>query len=206
MTRKDQADHPNVPSVDQDDRRVPINLRQSDPTAVEMLISTRVRKSAFWHLSMEAGAWRATIYNRCYHPRGYRKPEDGGTMAEYDALVNRVTMWNVGVERQIRVQGPDAEAFSNYVITRDAAKIAPMAAKYCILCNEAGCRPFYTNCRYFGRTQIYSTNCGNCLPQGKLGAHSERSCLEPRVKKSYHASPDDDTSSITSFLAKFPKN
>ena len=76
----------------------------------------------------------------------------------------------------------------------------------CILCNEAGCRPFYTNCRYFGRTQIYSTNCGNCLAQGKLGAHSERSCLEPRVKKSYHASPDDDRSSITSFLAKFPKN
>ena len=77
---------------------------------------------------------------------------------------------------------------------------------HCILCNEAGCRPFYTNCRYFGRTQIYSTNCGNCLAQGKLGAHSERSCLEPRVKKGYHASPDDDRSSITSFLAKFPKN
>ena len=78
---------------------------------------------------------------------------------------------------------------------------------HCILCNEAGCRPFYTNCRYFGRTQIYSTNCGNCLAQGKLGAHSERSCLEPRVKKGYHASPDDDDrSSIASFLAKFPKN
>ena len=138
MTKMDQVDHPNVPSVDQGDRRVPINLRQSGPTAVEMLISTRVRKSPFWHLSVEAGAWRATIYNRCYHPRGYRKPEDGGTMAEYDALVNRVTMWDVGVERQIRVQGPDAEAFSNYVITRDAAKIAPMAAKYCILCNEEG--------------------------------------------------------------------
>ena len=138
MTKMGQVDHPNVPSVDQGDRRVPINLRQSGPTAVEMLISTRVRKSPFWHLSVEAGAWRATIYNRCYHPRGYRKPEDGGTMAEYDALVNRVTMWDVGVERQIRVQGPDAEAFSNYVITRDAAKIAPMAAKYCILCNEEG--------------------------------------------------------------------
>ncbi len=37
MTKKDRADHPNVPSVDQADRRVPINLRQSGPTAVEML-------------------------------------------------------------------------------------------------------------------------------------------------------------------------
>ena len=44
-------------------------------------------------------------------------------MAEYDALVNRVTMWNVAVERQIRVQGPDAEAFVNYLITRASNKI-----------------------------------------------------------------------------------
>ena len=130
--------HPNVPSVDQSDRTVPYNLRQSGPTPVQMLVSTRVRKSPFWHLSIEAGAWRATVYNRMYHPRGYVKPEDGGAMAEYDALVNRVTLWNVAVERQIRVKGPDAEAFVNYVITRDATKIAPMRAKYCILCNEAG--------------------------------------------------------------------
>ena len=47
-------------SVDQSDRRVPINLRQSGPTPVEMLISTRVRKSPYWHLAYEAGCWRAT--------------------------------------------------------------------------------------------------------------------------------------------------
>ena len=48
-------------SVDQSDREVPYNLRQSGPTKVEMLISTRVRKSPYWHLSMEAGCWRATV-------------------------------------------------------------------------------------------------------------------------------------------------
>jgi aminomethyltransferase len=133
-----KPNHPNVPTVDQSDRRVPINLRQTGPTPVEMLISTRVRKSPFWHLSIEAGCWRATVYNRMYHPRGYVKPEDGGAMAEYDALVNRVTMWNVAVERQICVKGPGAEGFVDFVITRDATKIAPMAARYCILCNEKG--------------------------------------------------------------------
>ncbi|MEX2495435.1 MAG: glycine cleavage T C-terminal barrel domain-containing protein [Woeseia sp.] len=126
------------PTVDQSDRKVPINLRQSGRTPVEMLISTRVRKSPYWHLSHEAGCWRATIYNRTYHPRGYVRPEDGGAMVEYDALVNHVTMWNVAVERQIRVKGPDAEAFVNYVITRDATRIKPMHAKYVILCNEDG--------------------------------------------------------------------
>lgn len=128
----------NIPSVDQSDRHVPINLRQSGPTSVEVLIDTRVRKSPYWHLSMDAGCWRASVYNRMYHPRGYVRPEDGGAMVEYEALVHHVTLWNVAVERQIQVKGPDAEAFVNFVITRDATKIPVMRARYVILCNEAG--------------------------------------------------------------------
>ena len=125
-------------TVDQSDRLVPYNLRQSGPTPQQMLISTRVRKSAYWHLAVEAGCWRCTVYNRMYHPRGYVKPEDGGAMVEYDALVNHVTMWNVAVERQIRVKGPDALKFTNYVITRDASRIEVMNGKYVILCNSKG--------------------------------------------------------------------
>ena len=125
-------------SVDQSDRRVPYNLRQSGATPAEMLIFTRIRKSPFWHLSMQAGCWRATVYNRIYHLFGYVRPEDGGPMVEYLALKNHVTLWNVAVERQIMVKGPDAEAFVDYVITRDATLIAPMRAKYVILCNTAG--------------------------------------------------------------------
>jgi len=128
----------NYSSVDQSDRSVPYNLRQTGPTPVELLISTRIRKSPYWHLSMEAGCWRAEVYNRVYHPRGYVQNKDGGAMVEYDALVNHVTLWNVAVERQIQVKGPDAEAFVDYVITRDATKIAPMRARYVILCNERG--------------------------------------------------------------------
>ncbi|MDC0343292.1 aminomethyl transferase family protein, partial [Alphaproteobacteria bacterium] len=44
----------------------------------------------------------------------------------------------VAVERQIQVKGPDAEAFTDYVITRDATKISPMRARYVILCNQYG--------------------------------------------------------------------
>jgi aminomethyltransferase len=134
----DSLDHPNHPSIDQSDRVLPRNLRQTGDADIEMLISTRVRKSPFWHLSVEEGCWRATVYNRMYHPRGMIEPEDGGPMAEYDLLVNHVTLWNVAVERQIRVKGPDAEALTNYVITRDATEIEPMHGKYVILCNEDG--------------------------------------------------------------------
>lgn len=133
-----QQVHPNYPTVDQSDRSVPINLRQSGPTPVEFLISTRIRKSPYWHLSVEAGCWRAEVYNRVYHPRGYVRKEDGGAMVEYESLVNHVTMWDVAVERQIQVQGPDAEAFVDFVITRDATKIPPMRARYVILCNDKG--------------------------------------------------------------------
>ena len=64
--------------------------------------------------------------------------ENGGAMVEYQALKNHVTLWDVAVERQIMVKGPDAEKFVDYVITRDATQIKPMRAKYVILCNSRG--------------------------------------------------------------------
>lgn len=135
----EERPHPNYPSVDQSDRTLPRNLRQSGDPGIEMLVSTRVRKSPFFHKSfVENGAWRATVYNRIYHPRGMVTPEDGGMMEEYDALVNRVTLWDVAVERQIRVKGPEAEDLVDYVITRDATGIDVMKGKYVILCNENG--------------------------------------------------------------------
>ncbi|PSP73208.1 glycine cleavage system protein T [Halobacteriales archaeon QS_3_64_16] len=138
-SRTHEQEHPNHPSVDQSDRTLPRNLRQSGDPGIEMLVSTRVRKSPFFHKSFnENGAWRATVYNRIYHPRGMLEPDEGGMMAEYDALVNHVTLWDVAVERQIRVKGPDAEALTDYVITRDATEIDVMKGKYVILCNQNG--------------------------------------------------------------------
>ena len=128
-------------TVDQSDRVVPVNLRQSGRTPVELLISTRVRKSPYWHLSHEAGCWRATVYNRIYHPRGYVRPEEGGAAAEHEALTKHVTMWNVAVERQIRVRGPDAERFTDYVITRDATRIEPDAREVRHPLQRAGRHP-----------------------------------------------------------------
>src|SRR5699024_2453086 len=130
--------HSNVPSIDQSDRNVPFNLRQSGPTPVEMLIDTRVRKSPYWHLSMEAGCWRASVYNHRYHPRGFIRFEDGGPLPESDALVNDLTVWRVGVERPVQVNGPDAEAFVNFVVAGDAPKIPRIRARYVVLCNESG--------------------------------------------------------------------
>ncbi|MXX93164.1 MAG: aminomethyl transferase family protein [Chloroflexi bacterium] len=120
-------------------RHWPINLRQSGNSDARILISTRIRKSPWWHLSKAAGCWAYTTYNHIYHPRAYIKPEDGGLLAEYEFLTQHVSMWDVAVERQIRVKGPDAAEFVNLLITRDVHKLLPnMQARYVILCNQYG--------------------------------------------------------------------
>ena len=120
-------------------RIVPINLRQSGNSEAKMLISTRVRKSPWWHMSKAAGCRAYTVYNHVYHPRAYITEEDGGLMEEYKYLTQHVTIWDVAVERQIQVKGPDAAAFVDYVITRDVNKVlTEMQARYVILCNQYG--------------------------------------------------------------------
>lgn len=131
-------------------RNVPIQLRQSGDSRVQpgdegleaegsrILIDQRIRKGPYWHLSQAAGCWCHSVYNRIYHPRAYIKPADGGLMEEYKYLTEHVTMWNVAVERQIQVKGPDAEAFVDQVITRRASCCGVMRARYVILCNQYG--------------------------------------------------------------------
>ena len=120
-------------------RILPINLRQSGNSDARMLISTRVRKSPWWHMSKAAGCRAYTVYNHLYHPRAYIAPEDGGLMAEYEFLTKHVSMWDVAVERQIQVKGPDAAEFVNALITRDVHALLPtMRARYVILCNQYG--------------------------------------------------------------------
>ena len=120
-------------------RILPINLRQSGNSDARMLISTRVRKSPWWHMSKAAGCRAYTVYNHLYHPRAYIEPEDGGLMEEYKYLTQHVSIWDVAVERQICVKGPDAADFVNLLITRDVHSLMPtMRARYVILCNQYG--------------------------------------------------------------------
>ncbi|GAA0434025.1 glycine cleavage T C-terminal barrel domain-containing protein [Lentibacillus halophilus] len=119
-------------------RHVPVNLRQSGDNGSRMLISQRVRKSPYWHLSEESGAWCYSVYNNMYHPRAYVPMEEGGLLKEYEYLTEHVTLWNVAVERQIQVKGPDAPKLVDLVITRSVEKVKTGKGRYVILCNEEG--------------------------------------------------------------------
>ena len=90
-----------------------------------ILLYTRIRKSPYFHASREHGVARYSVYNHTYHPRHYGDP-----VAEYWHLVNGVTLWDVGVEKQIQIKGPDAFDLTNMIIPRDLNKCAVDQCKY----------------------------------------------------------------------------
>jgi glycine cleavage system aminomethyltransferase T len=93
-----------------------------------ILLYTRIRKSPYFYASRQHGVARYSVYNHTYHPRHYGDP-----VAEYWHLLNHVTMWDVGVERQIEISGPDAFTFTNMMTPRDLNKCAIRQAKYAFI-------------------------------------------------------------------------
>jgi aminomethyltransferase len=62
----------------------------------------------------------------------------GDLEEEYWHLVNHVTLWDVSVERQVEITGPDAFAFTSMLTPRDLARCAVGEAKYVVITDQAG--------------------------------------------------------------------
>ena len=90
-----------------------------------ILLYPRLRKSPYFWKSRAHGVAMYSVYNHTYHPRHYGDP-----VAEYWHLVNGVTLWDVGVEKQIQIKGPDAFDLTNMIIPRDLHKCAVDQCKY----------------------------------------------------------------------------
>jgi glycine cleavage system aminomethyltransferase T len=91
----------------------------------EVLLYTRIRKSPFFYASRRHGVRMYSVYNHMYHPRHYGDPVE-----EYWQLLNGVTLWDVGVERQVEITGPDASTLANLLVPRDLNKCAVGQCKY----------------------------------------------------------------------------
>jgi aminomethyltransferase len=94
----------------------------------EVTFYTRLRKSPFFWKSREHGVAAYSVYNHTYHPRHYGDP-----VGEYWSLLNDVTLWDVGVERQVEISGPQAFDFTNMLIPRDLSKCEVGQCKYVFL-------------------------------------------------------------------------
>ena len=90
-----------------------------------ILLYTRLRRTPYFHSSRKHGVQIYSVYNHFYHPRHYGDPVE-----EYWHLLNEVTMWDVGVERQIEISGPDAFTFTNMLVPRDLTKCKVGQCKY----------------------------------------------------------------------------
>jgi glycine cleavage system aminomethyltransferase T len=86
---------------------------------------TRIRKSPYFYASRRHGVQSYSVCNRMYHPRHYDDP-----ITEYWRLVRDVTLWDVGVERQVEVSGADAFEFTNLLTPRDLTKCAVGQCKF----------------------------------------------------------------------------
>lgn len=107
---------------------VPSTVPRPAPLVVEdprVTLYTRLRKSPYFWKSRAQGAAAYSVYNHTYHPRHYGDP-----VGEYWALLGGVTLWDVGVERQLEISGPDAFDFTNMLVPRDLTKCAVGQCKY----------------------------------------------------------------------------
>ena len=96
-------------------------------------IGARVRKSPYFDKTVEDGVTAFSVYNHMYMPTSYGDPE-----AEYNRLINGVAMWDVAVERQVSLKGPDAEKLARYLTARDLGKLNIGQGRYVPLCDHRG--------------------------------------------------------------------
>lgn len=93
----------------------------------------RLRRSPFFEATLRDGCQSYTVYNHMFLPSYYADPEE-----EYWHLLEHVTLWDVSVERNVEITGPDAFAFANLLTPRDLAKCAVGQGKYVLITDDAG--------------------------------------------------------------------
>ena len=99
----------------------------------QITIGSRIKKSPYYDGTVAAGATHYTIYNRMYMPTSY-----GDALGEYERLMTGVSIWDVGAERQVEIEGPDARAFTDYVSCRDLSTLKVGRGRYTPMANYDG--------------------------------------------------------------------
>ena len=95
--------------------------------------SVRVRPSPYYDATVAAGVQGFTPYNHMLLPTFYRGREE-----DYWPIMNGVSMWDVAVERQVELRGPDAASLVALMTPRDLSKTKVGQCKYVPLCDDSG--------------------------------------------------------------------
>jgi len=93
----------------------------------------RLRRSPFFEATQRAGCRSYTVYNHMFLPSSYDDP-----VAEYWRLLREVALWDVAVERQTEITGPDAFRFTSLLTPRDLSRCRVGQGKYVLITAEDG--------------------------------------------------------------------
>jgi len=93
----------------------------------------RNRRTPYYEATQRHGPLGFTVYNHMYFPIRFDTFE-----AEFEALLNDVTIWDVSVERCLEISGPDGFRFAQLLTPRDLSKCAVGQAKYVFICDSDG--------------------------------------------------------------------
>ena len=93
----------------------------------------RLRRTPFFEATQRYGAKSYTVYNHMLFPICFDDLE-----AEYWKLLEDVTLWDVGVERQVEISGPDGFMFTNLLTPRDLSRCEVGQGKYVLITDENG--------------------------------------------------------------------
>jgi glycine cleavage system aminomethyltransferase T len=93
----------------------------------------RNRRTPYYEATQRYGPKGFTVYNHMYFPIRFDTFE-----AEFDALLNAVTLWDVSVERCLEISGPDGFRFAQLLTPRDLSTCAVGQAKYVLICDSDG--------------------------------------------------------------------
>jgi glycine cleavage system aminomethyltransferase T len=97
-------------------------------TAFDMSLvqrGARLRRTPFFAATQRYGAKAYTVYNHMLFPVRFAEFEE-----EYWHLINHVTLWDVSVERQVEITGPDAYLLADRLTPRDLGRCAVGQGKY----------------------------------------------------------------------------
>ncbi len=102
-------------------------------TSTTLYFGPWYRRSPFFEATLRYGCSAFDIYNHTYLPAYYDDP-----VTEYWALLEKVTIWDVGVERQVEITGPDALEFTNMLTCRDLSTCVVGQCKYAPIIDDRG--------------------------------------------------------------------
>ena len=104
-----------------------------EPYSFRFYVASWYRRSPYWQRTVEAGCMSWDLYNHMLIPTLYDDDE-----AEYWHLVNHVTLWDVAVERQVEITGPDAARFTQLLTSRDLSRCDVLQCKYAPIIAPSG--------------------------------------------------------------------